>query len=184
MARRRLYPAGRTEPNMREELNNMFDGVYPEIAKKQPTLLRKMRRENGELVPCACVDKLTHEPDKDHYCPLCHGDGFYWDEEWIDCYKVQIKSEVGNAVKERLLGPGLQNVPLVVFYTRSSVDVTEDDKIVEVVLDAEGNPARPYRRKKLYRIGSAIDLRSDNAKLEYWKLDCYEEQRKHLNGDC
>ena len=41
----------------------------------------------------------------------------------------------------------------------------------------------PYKRKHLYRIGTPIDYRSDNGKLEYWKLDCFEEDRKFLNGD-
>lgn len=185
MARRRLFPTGRTEPDMRQEMENLLDGAFPEIAKGMPTLLRKMRRDDaGKLIPCACVDKVTHEPDKDSYCPFCQGEGYYWEEEWIETYKVQVKSEVGNALKEQMIAPGLQNTPLVVFYTRYSVEVTEDDKIVEVVLDTEGNPVRPYKRKRLYRIGSAIDLRSDNAKLEYWKLDCHEEHNKFLNGDC
>jgi len=76
----------------------------------------------------------------------------------------------------------LTNIPLVVFYTRSSVPITKADKIIDIWTDEEGQPQRPYRRKSLYRIGTIIDYRSDNGKLEYWKLDCYEEQRKYLNG--
>ena len=70
----------------------------------------------------------------------------------------------------------------MIFYTRSSVPVTKADKVVELWTDTEGDVIRPYRRESLYRIGTPIDFRSDDGKLEYWKLDCYNEQRKFLNG--
>lgn len=176
------YTSG-TEPNMRQELNNTFDGVFPEVSKAQPALLRKMRRDsNNKLILCPCVDVLTHEPDVDTFCNICHGDGNLWDETPIDVYSVVLRSDVGLSSKEDLIRPGLMNIRLVSFYLRSSVDITEQDKIVELVLDTAGNPVRPYRRENLYRITTAIDYRSDNGKLEYWKLDCYSEKRKFLNG--
>jgi len=177
-----FYP-GRTEPDMRQELNNTLDGKWPEIAKKQPALLRKMRRDSYDnLIPCACVDELTHEPDRDTFCPICHGDGWIWDEVDVDIYRVILGSDVGQAIREEVIGPGLMNIPLMIFYMRSTVDITQDDKVVELVLTTEGIPVRPWQRKALYRISSAIDLRSDNGRLEYWKLDCYEEKHKFLNG--
>lgn len=173
----------RTEPDMRLELNNTFDGIFPEIAKAQRGLLRKMRRTStGDMIQCDCVDILTHEPDKDHFCPQCHGDSFLWDEEWLDFYKVVLRSDVGLSSKEDLIRPGLMNIPLVSFYVRGTVDITEQDKIVELVTDQEGVIIQPYRREYLYRITTALDFRSDHGKREYWKLDCYSEKRKFLNG--
>jgi len=58
-----------------------------------------------------------------------------------------------------------------------------DDKIVEVALDPDGKVSEPHRRIEKFRIGLAIDLRSDNGKLEYWKLDTYTEKSKFLNGN-
>jgi len=202
-----------TEPNMRQEMNNFLDGTFQEVPKKQPTLLRRMRRgtlelypepqeieapwiewnsagkryrwhENSgtNLLPCACIDSVTKEADKDQYCAFCQGDGFIWDEIFIDAYKVVIKSDVGNALLETSMNPGLIREPVVIFYTRSSVLITPQDKIVELVLTTAGEPTTPGRRRKLYRIGIDVDLRADNAKLEYWKLDCYAEYRKFLNG--
>jgi hypothetical protein len=168
---------------MRQELNNTFDGVWPEIPKSQPVILRKMRRTaDDKLIRCACVDKLTGEPDIDTFCPFCHGEGWLWDEQLFDGYKVVIRSDVGLSSKEDLIAPGLLNIPFVIFYMRSSVPVAPEDKVVELVLDAEGNPILPYKREFLYRIGTLIDLRSDGGRLEYWKLDCYAEERKFLNG--
>lgn len=176
---KRFYPPSQTEIDMRQEMTNTLDGKYPEVKKKHTAILRKLRRP---LVQCSCVDPNTHEPDKDTFCAFCWGEGYIWDEIYIDVYKVVIKSDVGNADKEVLHSPGLINEPLVIFYTRSSVDITEKDKIIELILDSEGELAQPLQRKKLYRIGTAIDLRLDHGKLEYWKLDCYSEYRKFLNG--
>lgn len=200
--------AKRTEPDMRFEFNATMDGLWPEIPKAQTFIIRKMRRTptdtntsdpakkftarhqiqdffvpgEGFLVICPCLDKLTQEPDLDYFCPICQGEAYIWDEIFVEGYKVILSSDVGKSVKETLITPGLTNTTLVVFYTRSSVLITKADKIVEVWLDQEGKVVRPYRRKAIYRIGTPIDLRSDNGKLEYWKLDTYEEQRKYLNG--
>lgn len=173
----------RTEPSMRDELNYTFDGKYPEIAKSHKAVLRRMRRtSSNELIPCECVDTYTKEPDVDKFCPFCWGEGNKWDEVWIDIYKIIIRSDVGLAGKEDLIAPGLMNIPLVIFYVRSSVVITEQDKLVEVILNSEGGIESPVKRRYLYRIGTAVDYRSDNGRLEYWKLDCYAEKRKFLNG--
>lgn len=136
----------------------------------------------GYLLLCPCIDKLTGESDLDNFCPVCHGERYIWEEYFIEGYKMIVAGNSTGAVKETQIKPGLTNIPLVVFYTKSSVPLTRADKIVEVWVDEEGQPKRPYRRKSIYRIGTIIDFRSDAGKLEYWKLDCYEEQRKFLNG--
>lgn len=173
----------RTEPDIREELNRFLDGTWQEISKKQIALLRKMRRDDNEnLIPCPCVDELTGEPDKDTFCAICHGEGKIWDEILVDVYSVELGSDIGKAIREDLIGPGLMNIPLMVFYMRSNVLVTKEDKMVELVRGQSGAPIRPYKRAQLYRINAEIDLRSDNGRIEYWKLDCYAEKRKFLNG--
>jgi hypothetical protein len=174
---------GSTEPNMRQEFNNTLDGIFPEVPKAQSAILRKMRRDSSDqLIECPCVDDLTHEPDLDTFCPVCHGEGYLWDESWIDVYKVILRSDKGLSTKETLISPGLMNISLVSIYLKSSVDITDKDKVVEMILDTSGTPVRPYRRKFIYRIGTIVDFRSDNGKLEYTRLDCYAEKRKFLNG--
>lgn len=135
-----------------------------------------------DLLPCPCKDKVTREPDKDHFCPICFNEGWLWDETFIEVYKVTNKSDEGNALTESLRTPGIVLNPLTTFYLKYSVDITKDDKIVELYMDNSGNLIQPYRRKELYTISMATDLRCDNAKLEYWKLNCYSEYRKFLNG--
>jgi hypothetical protein len=192
-------PKGRTEIDLRQEFNNMMDGVPPEIAKARKFVLRKMRRQESEpqqnkifagrkqnidyyvpnqgyLIVCDCVDKITQEPDLDSWCPSCSGEGYLWDEVIIDGYKALLRGT------ETLIGPGLSNIPLTVFYLRSHILITKADKLVELWLDEEGKIMRPRRRKAIYRISEATDLRADFGRIEYWRVDCSQEQYKFLNG--
>lgn len=142
-----------------------------------------MRRDSsGNLILCACVNPSTHEPDKDTFCPLCNGEGYFWDEAFMDIYKRPISGDNSQSLNEVITAPGLLNIPLTVFYTRYTEDITINDKLVTVKLDTEGEVIMPYRRIFLYRIGTLIDYRSDNGRLEYWKIACYQEERKFLNG--
>jgi hypothetical protein len=172
-----------SEPNMREELENTLDGSFPEVAKATSGVFRKMRRDSdGVLIPCDCVDLITQEPDRDRFCPICFGDAYLWDESDVEYYRVQEDSDVDNALRDKLSPAGLINVALVVFYIRYSVDITTDDKIVEVELELDGSRSQPARRKAVYRIGAAYDYRADNGKLEYWKVFAYQEKVKYLNA--
>lgn len=177
------YYSGRTEPSMREELNNMFDGKWPEIAKARPVALRKMRRDNnGDLTPCPCKSPLTGEPDIDTFCTFCFGEGYFWDEILVDTYKVILEGDSSLATRVVPTVPSLLNIPLVIFYIRSRVDITEKDRIVEIALDNEGSPVLPYRRTILYRIESLIDFRADEGRLEFWKVAAHKQKTKFLNG--
>jgi len=170
------------EPNMRQELINFFDGNFPEIAKAQNGLLRRMNRDsNGNLIPCNCVDIVTKEPDKDRFCPVCFSEGYVWSEENLQIYRKLESTSTGNALKDSLREPGLINIPLIVFYIRYDADITRDDKIVRLILSEAGSPVEPYQRQGIYRINSAWDFRSDNGKLEYWKLYTHLEDVKYLN---
>jgi len=123
------YSTLRTEPDMRQEMTNTLQGQYPEIAKKQRHVLRKMRTDSaGALIPCACVDSLTKEPDKDTFCPICFGEGYVWDELGVDGYKQVIRSSVGLASKEQLTGPGNINLAYVSFYFEYDLDLNEFPK--------------------------------------------------------
>lgn len=181
MRRFNLVVPGFTEPDLRAEIDSFLDGGFPEVSKKQTILLRKMRTPLEEN-KCSCVDSLTLEPDKDHFCPYCMGEGQYWDESFVDTYRVVKQSDVGLASKDDLIGPGMVNVPVVIFYMRASIDVSENDRIIEMELDKEGDLELPYKRRNIYRISTLLDLRSDYGRLEYWKIACFLEQYKFLNG--
>lgn len=168
---------------MRQELINTFDGKYPEVAKAQTGLIRKMRRDSDDkLIACPCVDPVTREPDKDRFCPVCFGEGWLWDETEIEFYRMISDSDTDNALRDKLRPPGLINQPLVVFYTKYDADITRDDKIVELNLSISGSVPTVKRRKVIYRIEAVWDYRCDNGKLEYYTLFTHKEDVKHLNA--
>jgi len=172
-----------TEPNMRQELINTIDGLNPEVAKGQPGVLRKMRRdENNALIPCGCVHPITNEPDKDRFCPICFGEGYLWDEVSIEFYKMYEGSDTLNVLKDQLKKPGLINQPFVIFYLKYNADITREDKIVEINLNDDGTASDPMRRRRIFRIGTLWEYRADNGKLEYYKVFSYFDDVKHLNA--
>lgn len=172
-----------TEPDMRQEFINTIEGLSPEVAKGQPGLLRKMRRNtDGSLIPCGCVHDITNEPDKDRFCPICFGEGYLWDEDDIQFYRVYKESDASNVDKNNLRKPGLINQPFVVFYVRYDAEITKEDKIVELELEHDGTASDPMTRKRLFRIGNLWDFRADNGKLEYFKVFAHHDDVKHLNA--
>ena len=172
-----------TEPDMRQEFIDTMDGSYPEIAKAQPGVLRRMRRdEDDHLVSCECVDEITQEPDKDRFCPVCFGEGNKWDEEEIEFYRTVESSDTQNIRRDRLTDAGLLNHPLVVFYIKYDAEITKDDKIIQLILAADGTAETPRRRQQVFRIEMVWDFRSDNGKLEYYKIFAHTESVKYLNA--
>lgn len=167
-----------TEPSLRDELIKMFDGEYPEIPKAQDGLLRRMRREDGETIPCECVSNFG-EHDKDRRCPICFGEGKLFDEISIRLYKTMGGSAIARNISEKIIQPGLINIPLVVFYVRYSDTITREDKIVTLLLDEEGNRVTPLTRTGVYKISELWDYRSDNGRIEYWAIYSHLDNIKY-----
>ena len=167
---RNFYITGRTEISLRDELIKTLEGSFPEIAKKQTGLLRIMRRDTtGKLLNCPCRNKVTNEPDKDGYCPICLGEGYYWDERFVIFYRVDPGQEARKALRPQDTVPGIMNTPLRAFYLEFNEDLTLDDRVIELVLDAEGRPLHPLKRRAIFRLGDVYDYRADNGRIEFWK---------------
>jgi hypothetical protein len=175
-----LYPStGGCEVNLRDEFAKILYGDGCEIPKGQKGFLRRMRRdENGSLIPCACVDSLTHEPDLDSLCPYCLGEGYVWDEELITFYKVIIATGQGLGNKVRKLIPGELNIPFVLWYIEYSVNPTTYDRLVEIELNLEGDVIIPINRIGTYRLETVQAFRSDNGRVEYFRLGTNLEASK------
>ncbi len=172
-----FYSAGTgKEISLRDEFEATFDGTSIEETKKQPCLIRVMRKDaNGKKIVCGCVSPTTGEPEKDRFCPICLAEGFLWDEEFSDMYTVLLTP------KQVLLEGGLTDIPLVIFYMRHDTNVTKDDKVIELVLDLEGIAVKPIQRKNVFRIQHLQPLRLDKGRMEFLKLWTYKEDVKHLN---
>lgn len=173
-----IWPVTRTgnEIDLRVEFYRFLYGFGNEIPKGQVGILRRMRTDDsGDLIPCACVDSLTNEPDRDTLCPYCLGEGLLWDEEWIVYYKMMVASHEGMVRKDKTEKPGISNIPYAFFYVEHDVNPTRKDKIVEVVRDTNGNVIRPYQREAINTIATAEPFKSDLGRIEYWRLACSKD---------
>lgn len=167
-----LVVSGR-EIDLRSELSHILYGYGDEIAKGQLGILRRARiDDDGYVVKCPCFDEKTREPDKDSPCEICGGLGYLWDEEWITYYKMLIASNEGMARKNKPQLPGTSNVPYAFFYVEYDIAPSNYDKIIEVYRDSEGDPDEPFHRKDIYSIATAEPYRSDNGRIEYWRIAC------------
>jgi hypothetical protein len=173
----------RKEISIREEFLRTMDGTIQEIAKKQTGLLRLIRRDaNNVLVPCACHDALTHEGDKDHYCPYCLGEGHLWDETYVDFYRWDSSSDYQRALADTIVQPGVLNVPLRIFYLKYNKNLTVEDRVIELALDNDGNVASPIRRRAIHSLSTVYDYRCDDGRIEYWKVIGFENKQLTLNA--
>lgn len=173
--------SGATEIDLRTEFNFTAEGECPEISKFQPGLLRRFRRDsNGNKILCSCVSPVTGEPDRERRCPYCLGERYQWDEEDITFYHTEVNTASQTSDRESLRAPGVMNTPLRGFWIQSKYTLTEEDKLVLLILDKEGNIALPMRRKELYNLATVNELRLDNGRLEFWQANGYRDNNKHL----
>lgn len=172
-----------SEANMRQELINLLDGKYPEIAKAHYVILRRMNRDaNDGLVPCSCVSELG-EPDKDNWCPSCWGHGYLWTEEWIKTFsRLESNVDSTNSFLNRILPPGIFSVPAMIFYAKWDANIRRNDRIIEVSLDNAGSIVEPIVRRHIYKVVYPYLYRADNGKAEYFKIFTHEEDMKYRNS--
>jgi hypothetical protein len=173
--------SGRSEIDLRSELNNTLYGNGPEIAKHVPGLLRQFRRDSQDnTIPCPCVNSVTKEPDRETRCPICLGEGALWDETDIEFYIGKSVAGDASVYQDRLKVPGIMNTELVIFYISSKYSLTKVDKLVSLSLDKEGKPFQPITRFQLFRIAELREMRLDNGRLEFWKAYGYQDNNKFI----
>jgi len=125
-------------------------------------------------------------------CPYCSAEGFLWDEQFVKFYKMEPGYDTALALKDMGVIPGDISVPLRVFYLPYDQSISEPkfpniaqltrfDKMVELELDSDGNIARPYRRRAIYKMATLYDYRLDGGRLEYWKIVGSEDKTLPLN---
>lgn len=159
--------------DLRNELAGLLLGSNGGAKIAQPFILRRMRREGSELVPCICTDETTKEPDRDYPCPSCGGRGYLWDEELIYGYKVVSASPGGSnaEVNSPALPMGRAYIPSVHFYFQHDAALTREDRIIEIELDSEGRAITPYNRVAVYEIALIRAMRGTNGRIEFWTVN-------------
>lgn len=162
------------ELDLRSEFDVFVLGAGGEIPHKKTVLIRRFRLDdNNQKISCTCLDQTTFEPALE--CNFCLGEGYFWDEEWADCYSHYLGADSGQAHRKRNLSPGIIRVDYKIFYFRYDKALRYTDKIIELKLDTEGSPVVPYIREAIYSSQTIVENRSDNGKLEYYSVYCREQ---------
>ena len=162
------------EIDLREEFDQLIFGDEDELRHGKLVLIRHLRREaNGSAIDCTCKDKLTREADPD--CSYCLGEGYLWDETWYMCRSQFTGADGGLSSRGRYMPPGEIRVDFKIFYFRYDTPIRYGDKIVEVLLDEEGEVVVPYIRESIYKPQTIDRLRSDNGRTEFITCYCREE---------
>lgn len=147
--------SSKAEIDLRDEMRRLLHGATDEIAKGRIGMLRRIRRdENDVQIKCPCRDIITDEPDKDQYCRTCLGSGFLWDERKI----IYFKDDDSERRQQETF-----------FYLEYFIVPRDDDYIIELVRDLEGNVVSPPKRDKLFKIKKAEPFISDTGRVEYWR---------------
>lgn len=189
MARPSLFRAtsifadsNRKEIDLRERMDDILYATKGGIPHGHPVILRTMRRSGGEKVECTCrTERIVIEPS--YSCPYCLGEGFLWDESWAIAYSMQSSSESGFVRKYQHVAPGDVRVDYTIFFLDYRQDIAYGDKIIEVLLDKEGQPVIPYIRSAIYRPETIVSFRSDYGRVEYIAVYCREKDAIREEND-
>lgn len=158
------------ELDLRQEIYRLLHGAVDEQAKGRYGLFRKMRRDSdGYPVRCECRSSITDEPDLDYYCKHCLGMGFYWDELPVLYYRdeTSFSKRLGN--DKEYVGDH--------FFLEYGNIITDNDYIITVKLDVDGIPTIPVTRNLFFKIIGATCFRSDNGRIEFWRIRAIEERK-------
>ena len=177
---RRLYPVNPRgvsggELDLRYWFDEILYGGPGKIPHGHKVILRQLRRDTDgkPAIRCSCVSEQTTEPTPS--CAYCAGEGWIWDEIWVDTYSMQVGSDGGLAHRFRYYQPGVIRAEYQTFFFRYDTDINYGDKIVEVKLGLEGEVLLPYRRTSIYKPETIIRYRSDRGRVEYIAVMCKEE---------
>jgi hypothetical protein len=175
------YPFAMTRPkteiDLREEMQIMLEGNQYWPRRGHWTVLRRMDQRQR----CYCwneqgVGENQYSDDKRKYdepklrCPACHGEGWLYKDELYLVRRRLVAPEIGLAASETESDIGLMNINYVVFYYQYYVDPKKEDIILEIELDADGNPVRPFVYKERYNIALAEPYRDQIGRIEYWRV--------------
>ena len=165
------------ERDLREEFDKLIYGPNKDGkgSHGHPCVLRRARRKpDGYPLPCECVQGSPNGQGNPH-CQYCFGEGNLWDEEWAMTYTMFLGPDGGQANKIIKMNPGNIRTDYKIFFFRYDTGILYGDKIVEILLDEEGQPtAEPPIRYAIYRPETIRNYRSDNGRIEYIAVYCRE----------
>lgn len=176
MSIRNFDKTNNCEIDLRKEFDDIVFGIGGCKAHNHLILIREARKTSeGKLIRCACVSKLTDEPDKENQCKYCLGEKYIWDERFSRCYSSLVGADGGKGNRTKRIYPGEIRTDYKVFYLRYDEKISYRDKIIDLSLDIEGNLLVPYKRETIYKPETIQKYRADNGRVEYISVYCREE---------
>lgn len=161
----------RKEVDLRKETKDTFAGSIYEIPKSFKVMLRKFRRNaNNYRIPCSC--NVAKEGQGHQKCSVCLGEGYLWDEHYMEVFKVDIGSDQEKAGASLITEIGRTKKQFCKFYVQSSIVINYEDRVIELELDEEGAIIKPEKRKINWTINTINEKRSDTGRIEYIILYC------------
>lgn len=159
------------EIDLRGEVADTFKGSVYEIPKGFTVMIRHFRRNaNNYRIPCSC--NVAKEGQMHQKCSVCLGEGFLWDEYYVDAFKVEIGSDQEKAGASLLTEIGRTKKQFCKFYIQSNHKIDYEDKVIELELTEDGDISKPEKRQITWTINSLNEKRSDNGRIEYIILYC------------
>jgi hypothetical protein len=169
------------EIDLREEFDKIMYGPDGDGEGRHghPCLIRRVRRDSsGYPVKCTCAVASPNgqgNPD----CNYCLAEGYLWDEEWAITFSMYVGPDGGKANRYIRMQPGSIKTDYLLFFLRYDLDIKYNDKIIEIVLDEEGevvlNANNTFIRETIYKPETIVKYRSDNGRIEYLAVYCREE---------
>ena len=166
---------GSCEVNLRKEFDEIVYGINGCKPHNTLILIRNMRLHDDNRIKCECYNTLTNESNHESQCDYCLGEGYIWDERFTRCYSSLIGADGGKANRTRRIMPGAVITDYKVFYLRYDEKISYYDKIIELILDIEGNLQVPYKRKRIYKPETIQENRADNGRIEFITIYAREE---------
>ena len=178
-----LFPFSSTrahwEIDLRKEMKIMLEGNAEWPRRGHWVVLRRMDQKQR----CNCWNEIKPGPgglidDKRKYdepklrCPICRGEGWIYHEETHLVRRRLVAPEIGLAAEKTLSDVGFMSINYLVFYFQYYVNPGIQDVLIEVELDSQGNPVRPFNYKERYSIAVAEPFRDINGRIEYWRAAC------------
>ena len=108
-----------------------------------------------------------HEPEM--RCPICHGEGWIYEDELHLARRRLVSPEIGLASSETMAEIGWMNINYILFYFLYYVEPKKGDKIFEIQLDDNAEPIRPFKMIERYRIAVAEPFRDQNGRVEFYR---------------
>jgi hypothetical protein len=165
-----------SEIDLRAEMTLMLEGnnYYPR--RGHWVLLRRMDKRQK----CTCYNRVgqgdeKYSLDRGKYnepelrCPSCNGEGWLYEDELHLTRRTLVSPTIGLAGSEQMSDIGWMNINYIVFYFQHYVEPKRGDKIIEISLDDNANPIRPFVMKEAYRVAIGEPFRDQNGRVEYWR---------------